>query len=147
MKICRMIAILLWLVILCPGQERKENPVKIVVRLLNGKTNKPIWLYDATNVGLGDGQLFLRRTGSKGEFAIDISDVRPFEIRVSPSDHFDCRFNRDVSSGILVRYSLEEIISRGVVGENLCGKARLSPEPGVLVIYVRPRTFIELLMM
>jgi hypothetical protein len=78
---------------------------------------------------------------------IDISDVRPFEIRVSPSDHFDCRFKRDFSNGNLVRYSLAEIISRGVVGENLCGKARISPEPGVLVIYVRPRTFIELLMM
>jgi hypothetical protein len=144
MKICRMIAILIWLMPLCPGQERRDNPVKVVVRLLNGKTDKPIWLHDATNVGLGDGQLFLRRTGSKGEITVDIGNARPFEIRVSPSNHFDCRFNRDVSSGILVRYSLEEIISRGVVGENLCGKARISPEPGVLVIYVRERTFIEL---
>jgi hypothetical protein len=42
-----------------------------------------------------------------------------------------------------VKYSLEEIITTGVVSENLCGKHRIDPVPGVLVLYVRARTFME----
>ena len=97
-----------------------------------------------TNVWLGDAKEFsLQRTDGKGEIVIDVRNVQPFEIRVLPSTYADCRFKGDQMSGRLVRYSLAEIISTGVVGENLCGKTRVSPTPGVLVVYVRPRSFIE----
>jgi len=117
---------------------------KIILRMLNGKSGKPIWRHDLTNVWLGDEKSYsLHRTDSKGEIVIDFSNVEPFEIRILPSTYADCRFRGDQTSARLVRYSLDEIVSKGVVGENLCGKARASPTPGVLVVYVRPRTFIE----
>ena len=42
-----------------------------------------------------------------------------------------------------VKYSLEEIRRQGVAGDNLCGKLQVALTPGVLVLYVRPRTFLE----
>ena len=39
--------------------------------------------------------------------------------------------------------SLDQIIAKGVVAPNLCGKEQQKAVPGVLVIYVRKRTFWE----
>ena len=144
MKLSRIAAVLLSLLVVCAGQQAGDGSGKIILRMLNGKTGKPIWRHDVTNVWLGDAKEFsLQRTDGKGEIVIDVRNVQPFEIRVLPSTYADCRFKGDQMSGRLVRYSLAEIISKGVVGENLCGKTRVSPTPGVLVVYVRPRSFIE----
>ena len=35
-------------------------------------------------------------------------------------------------------YRVQEILSKGMVAENACGKAKNQPTPGVLIFYVRP---------
>lgn len=60
-----------------------------------------------------------------------------------PNYYFDCRNKQDTIAGRDIQYSLDKIISEGIVGGNLCGKQHAKPLPGVLVVYVRPRTFME----
>jgi hypothetical protein len=143
MNVSKMAVLLLLLLVVCPAQQEAAVAGKIVLRMLNGKTGKPIWRHDYANIWLGNAAVFNRSTDSRGEVIIDVSNVQPPEIRFLPNTYFDCRSKRDNTSFREVKYSLDEIISKGVVGENVCGKTRVSPTPGVLVMYVRPRTFIE----
>jgi hypothetical protein len=62
---------------------------------------------------------------------------------VAPDFRFDCRWKSDFGPAYIIEYSLDEILSTGVVGENLCGKAKSPRQPGVLIIFVRPRTFMQ----
>ncbi|MGA2234631.1 MAG: hypothetical protein ABSG23_04105 [Terriglobales bacterium] len=131
----------LLITILCPAQ----NTQSIVIRFLNGKNGKPIGDKQVT-IGLGKSGAVARDADSKGEIVLDIPNVEPRELRVRPDDYFDCRFKHDQMGpgGLELKYSLDEIISKGVVGNNLCGKAHVLPTPGVLTLYLRPRTFMEL---
>jgi hypothetical protein len=143
MKPLQIAVVLLSLLVVCPTQQTGASSGTIILRMLNGKTGKPI-KHDLTNIWLGDAATFsLVQTNSKGEITINIGNVQPFEIRVLPGNHVDCRSIDSEKGGRLVRYSIEEISSKGVAGENLCGKAGVLPAPGVLVIYARPMTFIE----
>jgi hypothetical protein len=60
-----------------------------------------------------------------------------------PNYLFDRRLKRDEMSGRSVKYSLDEIVTHRIVGLNLCGKIALPPTPGVLILFVRPRTLRE----
>jgi len=144
MKLPQMAAALFSLLIACPAQQTSVDVSEIVLRLVNGKDGKAI-RNEVPNIKLGDAKPIGPRTDSEGEIVVDISNVRPFEIRVRPNLYFDCRFKHDQMGpgGLQVGYSLDEIISKGIVGENLCGKTRVSPTPGVLVLYMRTRTFME----
>lgn len=111
--------------------------------MLNGTTGKPI-RDKRFSVWLGDGGMLLLDTDRNGEVGLDITNVHPREIRVSPNSRIDCRFNYDFAVGSRIKYSLDEITSRGIVSENLCGKTTtVSADPGVLILFVRPKTFIE----
>ena len=44
-----------------------------------------------------------------------------------------------------MKYSVDDILERGIVTENVCGKTRAKPVPGVLTLYVRPRTWEEIM--
>jgi hypothetical protein len=143
MKPLGVAGVLLSLLSVCSAQQTTGSSAKVIIRLLNGKNGKPIRRHDTANVWLGDSDNQLLQTGPKGEITIDASNARPFEVRFLPNTYFDCRFQRDGASGQYVKYSLEQIISKGVVGENSCGETHISPTPGVLVVYVRPRTFLE----
>src|SRR5580658_3496243 len=113
MNLSRISVVLLSLLVICPAQQTSVNTGKIILRMLNGKTGKPIRRHDVTNVWLGDAKEFsLQRTDAKGEIVVEISNVHPSEIRVLPSTYADCRFKGDQTSGRLVRYSLDDIISK-----------------------------------
>jgi hypothetical protein len=145
MKLTHIFAVMLSLLVVCPARQTGAGASKIVLRLLDGKNGKAI-KNEYPNISLGHaGPNWAARTDFKGEIIVDISNVQLFEIRVRPNYYFDCRFKRDQmgSGGLQVSYPLDEIISKGIVGENLCGKTRALPTPGVLVVCVRPRTFME----
>jgi hypothetical protein len=42
-----------------------------------------------------------------------------------------------------LEFSTMQIVQQGIVTANSCGKAKASPEPGKLVIFVRPLTWLE----
>jgi hypothetical protein len=113
----------------------------IKVRLLNGKNGKPI-KNENPSIWIGDAARPINPyTDSRGEIIVNVNDTRSQELRVAADWYADCSFKGHSLAG--VKYSLEEITSTGVVSENLCGKHRVAPIPGVLVLYVRPRTFME----
>jgi hypothetical protein len=113
------------------------------VRLLNGKNGKPI-KDDNSTISIGDIiDRIDRYTDSHGEVVFTVTDFGSQQLRVLPDWYAGCRFKRDCDDGVQVKHSLEEIVEQGVVSENLCGKRRIDPFPGVLVLYVRPRTFME----
>jgi hypothetical protein len=132
-------SILLLAAVLCPAQQSK-----IVIRLLNGKNGHPIG--DSTvNVWLGNeisaSQMI---PDAKDEIGLDLAGVEPRTLRVAPNMRLDCRSTNGHSPpGDQIPYSLDEILSKGIVGENVCGKATASPTPGGLILFFRPMTFYE----
>jgi hypothetical protein len=126
--------------ILCHAQD----PSSIVIRLLNGKNGKPI-IDKQLNIRLGNNNALSGDPNSQGEVVVDIVNVEPRELRVRPNNDFDCRFKQDQMGpgGLDLKYSLDEIVSKGVVGDNHCGKAYVLPTPGILTLYLRPRILME----
>jgi hypothetical protein len=127
-------------------QQPKSTEIKslsITIRILNGKTGKPvtdelpnIWFddaKDATNIP----------TNAKGEISLPIGTPEPQNIRFLPNHYVDCRYAKDRVGGMRLKMPLAEIVSKGVVAGNLCGKQHIDPTPGVLVMYVRKRTLME----
>jgi hypothetical protein len=138
MKLSHVLPTLVFLAAaICPAQQ-----TTIIVRLLNGKNGKPV-TDKSFNVWLGKGENVLLDTDSRGIIKLDVAGVTPRTIRVLPDFRFDCRSKNDFGEGVRIEYSLDEIFSKGVVSKNLCGKAASLPQPGVLAIFVRPRTFME----
>jgi hypothetical protein len=116
---------------------------RIIIRLLNGKNGNPI-RGEIPNIWLGNpARVTSSQTDSKGEIALDIGKARPREIRFRGNYYVDCRGKTQRELPQNIKYSIDEILATGVVSENDCGKSRVSPTPGVLVLYLRPMTFIE----
>ena len=132
-RILSLLVALLFAATLCEGQR-----TTVIVEIVNGRNNKPI-RDRSVNVWLGDGGMRLLDTDPKGEIRLDVADIQPFKIRVNLNSRVDCR----LQPGFRVEYSLDEILTKGLIGENACGKAVRVPAPGILVIYARPRTFWE----
>ena len=99
---------------------------------------------EQTNVWTPVSKPFSRLPDSNARDAIlESTPTRRVEIGVMPDYLFDCRFKRDEMGGRSVKFSLDEIVTHGIVGVNLCGKIALPPTPGVLIPFDRPRTFRE----
>jgi hypothetical protein len=108
---------------------------KIIVQLLNGKNGKPI-KRESPNIWLGNAKDPTNpQTDSKGEILL--------EIKLSGNYYVDCRLRGNRRAAMNVKYSLNEVVSKGIVTENDCGKSRVDPIPGRLVLYLRPMTFVE----
>ncbi len=112
----------------------------IKVLIMNGKTGKPI-TDEAPNI-LFEGFKYQDnpQTNKSGEIVLT---VRSPQLRVLPNLYADCRLKGNSTAPYNVKYSVEEIIKTGIVSENVCGKHRVNPIPGVLVLYARPRTVVE----
>ena len=97
------------------------------------------------NIWFGSEKVFWRDTDSKGQITLDTHGAQPPEVAVGPDFVFDCRSTRDsdLAHRQTLKYSLDEIVSKGIVGENLCGTVTASPNPGALILFVRPRTSKE----
>ena len=129
----------------CFAQNTTDTSTKvtIVVRFLNGKTGKPI-TNDTPNVWFDDSPLPTNHhTDGNGEVVLSMPSPLPLAIRALPNRYADCRSKSDSVDGMTVKYSLEEIRRHGLAGDNLCGKLQVSLTPGVLELYVRPRTSLE----
>lgn len=121
-----------------------QNNPRIVIRFLNGKNGKSISDRQVT-IQFGSGAANWLDANSSGEIVLEVPRMEARDIRVRPDHYFDCRFKHDQAgpAGLELKYLLDEILSKGIVGGNLCGKASAQPTPGVLTLYLRPRTFIE----
>lgn len=115
--------------------------VPITIRLVNGKNGRPI-SDENLNVWFNenkDSHLF--RPDANGIITLQLgsSDVLSLAGNIDVSCH---PYNRGEHS--LRRYSVSEILKRGVTDENLCNrKIQVEASPGTLVFYERPRTWLE----
>jgi hypothetical protein len=131
------------------AQSKKTEPQskRVVLRILNGKTGWPIWA-ELPNVWLAGANSPIDpppRTDLRGEIKLDVPAAGPRELRFLPNWYIDCRVSGDQMAGGKLKYSVDEILEVGIVTENVCGKPRAKPIPGVLTIYVRPRTWKEIM--
>jgi len=122
----------------------------ITVKLLNGKTGRPVWWRGSAAVRFGktlthrELSPIYKRTNLFGEADLDVTGADPPQVAVRPDFiSRDCRFESGSQSESPL-YSIDEIRSKGIVSANYCGAPRRDPKPGVIMIYVVPSTLREL---
>ena len=133
----------------CLGQAEKPKsnqvqPQKLVVRVLDGVTGLPMW-FEFPNIWIGSESGVNPRLNIKGEAHFDVRKAEPRVIRLSPNWYADCRYKDDVMTGTEVSYSIDEILEHGIVAGNVCGWPHAKPVPGVIVLYARHRTLMEII--
>ena len=67
------------------------------------------------------------RTDSKGEVVVDITEARGGLMKSACrlTIMCDCRFKGNQIIGAGIKYSLEDVVSKGVVADNLCGTSHV----------------------
>jgi hypothetical protein len=123
---------------------------KITIKLLNGKTGRPLWWRGLASLRVGnmvnhrDVNPIDKRTNLFGEAEVDVTDASPPQIEIGVNFiSRDCRYEPQSQSHSLI-YSIDEILTKGIVSDNYCGGSRRAPKPGLLMIYVIPSTTREL---
>jgi len=122
----------------------QPKPQKLVVRVLDGVTGWPMW-FEFPNIWIGSESGVNPRLNIKGEVKFDVRQAQPREIRFLPNWYADCRYKEDVTTGSAAKYSIDEILEKGIVADNVCGHRDAKPVPGVIVFYVRHRTLMEVI--
>ena len=137
--------LLLSSVLFAQAQETPQSKQKITVRVIDGVTGLPEW-FEFPNIWIGSSTSPSNpRLNFLGEVHMDITKAMPRVLRFLPNWYADCRFRGDVDKGRKFRYSLDDILETGVVGENVCGWVHAKRQPGVIVFYVRHRTVAEII--
>jgi hypothetical protein len=151
----RKVISLMWLLIpvflLCGSRllaqtpNRTDSRKKITVRVIDGVMGLPEWFaLPSILIGSSPGSRN-PRLNARGEIQIDVTEASPRTLGFLPNWYADCRYHGDNDRGRGVLYSLDDILETGVVGKNVCGWFHAKPQPGVIVFYVRHRTFLELM--
>ena len=138
------------------------------IKLVNGRNGHPIadscvnvWVGNARKEAMAiptdkDGVAGLHLTESDGEIDVhnrwkacgDFGVINPV---VKYSDSFRvnagyvlCQRRRPDQSWLSIEaFSTQEVLRSGVVTDNACGRANALPEPGELIMFVRPLTLSE----
>jgi len=138
------------------------------IKLLNGKNGHPL-VGNCVNVWVGsgrkeamalptneDGVASLKLTQNDAEIETEhvwkgcglLGVIDPIvkysdQIRINTS-FVSCQQRTPDFSWLAIRpFSTKEIVQSGIVTTNTCGKAKTSPEPGEIVLFVRPLSFWE----
>jgi len=121
----------------------QAQPQKLVVCVLDGLTGLPMW-FEFPNIWIGSEHGVNPRLNIKGEARFDVREAEPRTLRFLPNWYADCRYKGDAMAGSGVSYSIDEILEHGIVAGNVCGWHHAKPKPGVIVLYVRHRTLMEM---
>jgi hypothetical protein len=111
-----------------------------MILLVNGKTGKPV-SDDRPSIVIDHEKRLLPIPNAHGQIIVSVGPQSHI-IRILPNWYADCR-SKDSSAAWELEYPIETILSKGIVGDNLCGDRRRENIPGVFVLFVRPRTLIE----
>ena len=103
-------------------------------RVVNGDDGKPV--KDEFVKVWVNGSKKAFELGTRGGLArIDVA--KGATITIAPKRYHDCRANDKAT------YSADEIAGAGVVTENTCGPAPAVKRGGELLLFVRPKGFVE----
>jgi len=134
------------------------------IKLINGRNGHPIsdsfvnvWVGNARKDAMPiptdqEGIARLRLTEDDSEIDVrnrpGVGVTNPVvkysdSLRVN-AGYVSCQPNRPDYSWLLIQsFSTSDVLRSGVVTVNACGKANASPQPGELILFVRPLTFWE----
>jgi hypothetical protein len=144
----------------------------IQIKLVNGRTGRPVAgaCVGARTKGAGDklslipadrdGVARLRLTQKDSEVDIPydpklgcggngaINPVLKYDdilTTYSTGDHPSCAFpeSMPLARWKELDFSTKEVLQNGVVSANTCGEATASPQPGEVILFVRPKNFRE----
>lgn len=149
------------------------RPQAIQIKLVYGKTGHPVagacvgaWTKDASNKRSafiptdkdGVARLRLAQKDSEVDISYDpklgcggngaINPVLKYDDTLSTystGNHPSCGFPEDMPRARWkeLDFSTKEVLQHGVVSTNTCGNATASPQPGEIILFVRPRNFRE----
>lgn len=145
----------------------------IQIKLVDGKTGRPVasgcvgaWMKDASDkmslfVPVDEaGTARLRLTQKESEVDISynpklgcggtgaLNPVLKYDETLttySTGYHPSCAFPEDMPRARWkgLDFPTRDVLAHGVVSANTCGKATASPQPGEVILFVRPRNFWE----
>ncbi len=115
----------------------KSTQPKIQILVLNAKTNRPI-TDEKLNVALKQDQIgsVAMPTDKNGIIEVDTGDATI--IRILSNMYADCRPRGE----LYTNYSIAEIHSAGITTGNLCSGAHPKPQPGELILFEIPKTYV-----
>jgi hypothetical protein len=114
---------------------QETTTVSITVKVLNGKTGKPVWR-ESPNIWID------KEPHINPYTKIKVSSSAT-QLWITPDFGHECRWKDGDSTKMTVSYSIVEILRTGVVSQNFCGAPPIAPAPGVLVFYELPSTWRE----
>jgi hypothetical protein len=121
------------------------EPPRLVVKVVDGFTGLPMW-FEFPNVWIGSHDDTVSRLDVRGEAEFDVTDSKPRVIRLSSNWYADCRYESDArGAGSNIEYSIDEVLQRGIVTDNVCSSRHAKPKPGEIIFYVRRRTLKEIM--
>jgi hypothetical protein len=136
-------------IVLSTCTDLNAEDVVIRIRIVNGKTGKPITntflnLWNVVDGKNDKKEVTELATDSTGTILVRMNRNDSFS--VIPGNNFDCRRSKGGYPGGLplgIDYSASEILKNGITGTNLCGKTSIFANPGELIFFERPLTFWE----
>jgi hypothetical protein len=107
------------------------------IKIINAQTNKPIH-DEKLNVALRVDQIgsVAMATDKNGIIAIDYGKATI--IRILSNMYADCRPRLE----LYTNYSIDTIVKSGITTGNLCSDAHAKANPGELILYEIPKTYI-----
>jgi hypothetical protein len=109
----------------------------IKIRVINAKTNQPI-TDERLNVALRVDQIGSVAMGTDKNGIIEVPVGNASIIRILSNMYADCRPRGE----LYTNYSIDTIRQSGITTGNLCSSASPKAKPGVLTLFVIPKTFI-----
>jgi len=139
-KGCLVLTVFIFLVLCISNTEATAQTV--VVRLLNGRTGKPIPNNRMVVVLLraATKQSIDLTTNQEGDVQFESVGVKGFQVL----SLFQVGCGEQVPGGPQPVYSVEEILKKGLITKNICGHLNTEPLRGKLLYFVRPAHWWEL---
>src|SRR5580692_1594700 len=122
---------------------------EVKIRVVDGRNGRPVYgeinadFFESDERGVAIGQRhnwrwLTPRTDEDGLIHLRLEPTDKY-LTVTPADAVDCRLQKgELPPVYFPLSSLGEIIQSGIALENHCGKTRVAPRPGELVLFVRP---------
>ncbi|WP_158945189.1 hypothetical protein [Granulicella sp. S190] len=117
---------------------KPPQPLQIHIKVINATTNQPI-TDERLNVALREDQVgsVAMGTDKKGIILVDLKDATI--VRILSNMYADCRPRGE----LYTNYRVEIIVSTGITTGNLCSSTSVPANPGELVLYEVPKTYIR----
>ena len=118
-------------------------PQSIAIKVLNGRNGRPMPNANV-NVWRTKDQIQATplQTDQNGALSLHVED-RDADLRMQVG-YASCQLSKPKYSWLFVAtIPTREALERGIVTANLCGKATAQPQPGEVIVFVRPLTWWE----